>query len=149
MRRYTLIGVGIVLTAGLTAGCGDGSHSTPTSSTASVHAAQSANVINQLDQALQFATNGTHLLIIWQNAAYPPNPFTPVLNFYTNVNTILTGLPPIPILTLPIASDLIGIRDQARMAMGILDVFPPSPFRDATLVQVNLAIAATTGLLGG
>ena len=145
MRRYTLIA--IVLTIGLTAGW-DRSHSTPTAAPASVHAAGSPDVVIQLNQALQFATNGTHLLIIWQHLETPPT-YIPILGSYMQVNDILAGVPSDIILTPAVAGDLMGIRDQAQMALVILNNFPPSPAREATIAQVNLAIDTTTGLLGG
>ena len=145
MLRYTLIA--IMLTIGLTAGW-DGSHSTPTAAPASAHAAGSPDVVIQLNQALQFATNGTHLLIIWQHLETPPT-YIPILGSYMQVNDILAGVPSDIILTPAVAGDLMGIRDQAQMALVILNTFAPNPVREATIAQVNLAIDSTTGLLGG
>jgi len=145
MRRYILIA--IMLTVGLTAGW-DGSHSTPTAGPASAHAAGSPNVVIQLNQALQFATNGTHLLIIWQHLETPPT-YIPILGSYMQVNDVLAGVPSDIILTPAVAGDLMAIRDQAQMAVVILNTLLPSPLREATIAQVNLAIDTTTGLLGG
>ena len=145
MRRYTLIA--IMLTLSFTAGW-DRSHITPTAGPASAHAAGSPDVVIQLNQALQFATNGTHLLIIWQRLEAPPT-YIPILGAYMQVNDILAGVPSDVLLTPAVAGDLMGIRDQAQMALVILINFPSSPLRGSTIAQVNLAIDTTTGLLGG
>jgi len=116
------------------------------------------NPLIQLHQALQFATNGTHLLIIWQSQQVPaiiwqsqqvPPQFPPVLDHYSNVNGILMGIPSDIILTPEIGSTVGAILNEAQMAKGLLVTFPASLWRDATLVQVDLSITLSTGILTG
>ncbi len=114
------------------------------------------NPLIQLHQALQFATNGTHLLIIWQSQQIPAiiwksqqvHPqFPPVLDYYSNVNGILMAIPSDIILTPELASTVGAILNESQMAKGLLVAFPGSLWRDATLVQVELSITLATGIL--